>query len=106
MSEITHYLYRIQPTRANMLSDGPTPAELDCVARHFTYLQELAGQGRLLLAGRTLNDDEKAFGITILKVDSEAAARDIMLRDPAVAEGAMRAELFPYRIAVFNAAAK
>ncbi|MFL5801850.1 MAG: YciI family protein [Roseiflexaceae bacterium] len=74
MSDITHYLYRIQPTRSAMLSEGPTEAEAAIVAQHFGYLKGLAEQGVVVLAGRTLNTDPSSFGIIILRADTEAEA--------------------------------
>jgi uncharacterized protein YciI len=100
LSNITHYLYRIQPARPAMLSEGPTEAEAAIVAQHFGYLKDLAEQGVVVLAGRTLNTDPSSFGIIILRADTEATARGIMEDDPAVRQGVMRAELFPYRIAL------
>lgn len=94
------FLYRIQPTRPAMLTDGPTPEEAQIVAEHFAYLQRLLAEGTLLLAGRTLNDDYSSFGIVIFRAESAAAAQALMLADPAVAQRVMRAELYPYRIAL------
>ncbi len=96
------YLYRIQPTRLAMLTEGPTPAEAELVSRHFAYLQQLMEQGGLILAGRTLNSDETSFGIVVFLAGSEQEARQIMENDPAVREGVMRASLFPYRIALIR----
>lgn len=53
----------------------------------------------LFTAGRTLDPARGVFGIAILRADSEAEARAIMQNDPAVKNGVMHAELFPYRIA-------
>jgi uncharacterized protein YciI len=100
MSEVTHFIYRIQPTRPAMLTDGPSPEEQTILSAHFEYLTQLRDQGVVVLAGRTLNTDESSFGIAILRVSSEAAARDVMRNDPAVKHNVMRAELFPYRIAL------
>ena len=100
MSEVTEYLYKIQPTRLEMLSQGPTPDEAALVAQHLAYLQELAARGVVVLSGRTLNADERAFGVVIFRASSEEAARGVMTNDPAVKNGIMRAELYPYRIAV------
>ena len=55
------------------------------------------------MAGRTLNNDETAFGIVVFRAPSEAEALETMQSDPAVAAGVMRAELFPYRIALLSA---
>ncbi len=100
MSEVTHYLYRIQPTRLEMLTHGPTTEEAEIVAQHFSYLQQLTEQGVVVLAGRTLNTDERSFGVVIFRADSEEAARKVMEQDPAVYRQVMRAELYPYRIAL------
>ena len=100
MSLVTHYLYKIQPTRLEMLIQDPTPEEEAIVSEHFAYLEQLTEQGVVVLAGRTLNTDASSFGIVILRTHSEEAARDIMHNDPAVKHHMMRAELYPYRIAL------
>lgn len=102
MSEKVQFLYRIQPARPEMLTDGPTPEEAAIVGEHFAYLQGLMAQGTLMLAGRTLNTDPSSFGIVIFFAESEAAARAIMGNDPAVRQGVMCAELFPYRTALLD----
>ena len=102
MSTITHYLYKLQPARLAMLSDGPTQAEAAITAEHFAYLEALVEQGTVVLAGRTLNTDASSFGICILRADSEAEARAIMENDPGVLKGVMRAELFPYRVGLLT----
>jgi uncharacterized protein YciI len=85
-----------------MLSEGPTPEEERIVGDHYSYLKKLTDQGVVILAGRTLNTDESSFGIIIFRADSEEAARRIVADDPAVRGGVMRAELFPYRIALME----
>jgi uncharacterized protein YciI len=99
-----HYLYKLEPARLEMVTQGPTPREAEIVSQHFSYLQDLTQKGIVFLAGRTLNNDEKTFGICILRASSAEAARELMQNDPAVKQGVMRAELFPYRIALFNEA--
>jgi uncharacterized protein YciI len=100
MTEAGQYLYRIQPTRAEMLRDGPTAEEAEIVGHHFEYLQRLAARGVVLLAGRTLTEDADSFGIVILAASTESEARAIMDDDPAVARGVMQARLYPFRIAL------
>ena len=85
-----------------MLRDGPTEHEADVVGRHFTYLEQLVSSGVVMMAGRTLNSDESAFGIVVFRAPSETEARELMQNDPAVIEGVMRAELFPYSIALLS----
>ena len=103
MPEMKQFLYKLQPTRLEMLTSGPTAEEEQVVSEHFNYLKRYCDQGVVVLAGRTLNNDEKTFGIAILTVDSEKGAHSIMADDPAVKRGVMRAELFPFRIAMQSA---
>ena len=96
------FLYRIEPARPEMVTVGPTPREAEIVSAHFEYLQRLTDEGVMILVGRTQNNDERTFGIAIFKAETEDEARAIMGGDPAVANGVMRAELFPYRIALIR----
>lgn len=100
MMETKQFIYRIMPTRLEMLTDGPTERESEITSQHFAYLKDLVEKGVVILAGRTLSADEKTFGITILNAENEEIARKIMEDDPAVREGVMNAELFHYRIAL------
>jgi uncharacterized protein YciI len=97
---MAQYLYRIQPTRIEMVSVGATPQEQEIVSQHFDNLKRLMEEGVVILAGRTLNGDDSTFGIVVFNAESEEEARRIMENDPAVRQGVMRAELFPYRVAL------
>jgi uncharacterized protein YciI len=96
------FLYRIQPVRVAMLTEGPTEFEARVVEEHFAHLEELVAEGTVLMAGRTLNADERTFGIVVLVAASDAQAAELVRNDPAVRHGVMRAELFPYRIALWS----
>jgi uncharacterized protein YciI len=96
------FAYRIHPVRTDMLSAGPTEAEADTVRRHYEYLRTLTAAGTVVLAARTLTTDEASFGLVVFHAPDEAAARELMERDPALEEGVMRGELFPYRIALWG----
>jgi uncharacterized protein len=102
MTDSTHYLYKIQAVRPAMITDGPSEDEARILAEHFDYLRRLTESGVVLLAGRTLNEDYSTFGVIIFLADSIAAARQIMEDDPAVKQRVMRAELYPYRIALLG----
>jgi uncharacterized protein YciI len=95
------FLYRIRPARPGFFN-GPTADEETAVGEHFTYLEDLTRRRIVLLAGRTLNEDPSTFGIVIFEASSDAAARDLMARDPAVRAGVFSAELFPFRIALVS----
>lgn len=97
---MNQYLYRIQPARIEMLSEGATPREEALVGQHFEYLKALMGQGRLILAGRTLTAEEDGMGIVVFKAESDEVAQATVDSDPAVANGIFKAKLFPYRVAL------
>jgi uncharacterized protein len=96
------FLYRIQPTRVGMLTEGPTGREASIVNEHFEYLQKLVAEGVVFTAGRTLNADERTFGIVVFEAGTEAAAVALVQNDPAVKLGVMKAELFPYHVALWS----
>lgn len=98
----TQYLYRIQPIRPTLLTEGPTQDEAAVLQQHVSYLENLAKEGTVLLAGRTQTEDPSAFGIVILQAETAEMAHSLMENDPAVHHEVMRAELFPYRIAVLS----
>jgi uncharacterized protein len=98
------YLYRIQPTRPAMLTEGTTTEEDAIIGEHFAHLKRLTEDGVMILVGRTLNNDPTTFGIAVFRAESDEAAQAIMHSDPAVIKGVMRAELFPYRVALINEA--
>ena len=94
------YIYRIQPTRPEMLSGGATPDEARITGEHFEYLKRLMQAGVLVLAGRTLNSDYSAYGIAIFNARDDEHMRQITASDPGVAQKLFRAEWHPYRIAL------
>ena len=94
------YVLKLIPSLVN--PNNWTKKEEKIVESHFAKLQELLKEGKLILAGKTSGLDERTFGIVILEVESEDEAITIMKNDPSVAGGIMKAELFPYHIALFR----
>lgn len=94
---MAEWIYVLRPVRPS-LATAPTPEEAAAVQHHFTYLTNLLQEGRLLLAGRTL--EEEPFGIVIFEADSQTEAQALMEGDPAVQAGVMTAQLHPYRVAL------
>jgi uncharacterized protein YciI len=97
---VNAYVYVLQVSRLEMLTEGPTPEEAAVVKRHVEYLQGLAGSGALVLAGRTQTESPDTFGIAVFRAADDAEAMRVMEADPAVSGGVMRARLFPFRVAV------
>jgi uncharacterized protein YciI len=100
MTELRQFLYKLCPTRLDMVRIEPTDSEASILTQHFSYLKGLTDQGTVLLAGRTQNRDESTFGIVILQTDTEHSAKGIMQDDPAVKHGIMRAELYSFKVAL------
>ncbi|CAG1013764.1 hypothetical protein ANAEL_04795 [Anaerolineales bacterium] len=99
---MNQYLYFLKPTRLGMVVEGPTPVEAEIVSRHFAHLEALTEKGVMILVGRTQNSDESTFGIAIFEAEDDSTARAIMESDPAIREGVMKAELYPYKIALMR----
>lgn len=96
------FLYKLIPMRADMLSEGLSDPENQVIESHFAYLSDLKEKGVVKLAGRTTNTDASSFGVMIFEAKNEEAARLIMANDPAVKEGVLAAQLFPFRIALLG----
>jgi uncharacterized protein YciI len=99
---MNEYLYVLTPARLGMVTEGPTDQEAAIVGQHFAYLKRLTEAGTMILVGRTQNNDERTMGLAIFRAESDQAAHEIMINDPAVKNGVMRAELFPYRVALIT----
>jgi uncharacterized protein YciI len=80
-----------------------TEKDEQIVGRHFRRLQRMHREGRVILAGRTLNEsDPSQFGVVIFEADSEDEARKVMEADDAVKEHVMTAQLFPFSVALIR----
>jgi uncharacterized protein len=95
------FVYRLHLVRPELIK-SPTEKESAIAEEHFNYLKELNSKGVVILAGRTLNEDESAFGIVIFHAESEEAARRIMEGDPGVRKGIFKAEVFPFRVVLME----
>lgn len=70
------------------------------IGEHFAQLQRMTAERTVILAGRTTEPGDKTFGLVIFEAADEAAARAIMVADPAVKGGIMTATLHPYAVAL------
>lgn len=100
MPTMLEFLYVLRPKRADMLRTGPTAREAEVISRHFAFLQDRCREGVVVLAGRTLTEDDRTFGLCVQRAESVQSADARMRADPAVAEGVMSVELYPFRIAL------
>jgi uncharacterized protein YciI len=84
-------------TNPDFIKKGPRPEERQALRQHVEYLQRLTDQGISIVAGHTLNQDESAFGLAVVRADSEAAARKIMEDDALVRAGIVTVTVFPFQ---------
>ncbi|WNS75377.1 YciI family protein [Bacillus sp. DTU_2020_1000418_1_SI_GHA_SEK_038] len=94
------FLYQLKLIPSLLDEDNWTDKEHNIVQEHFEVLQSLEKEGKLIMAGRTLDTDP--LGLVILEVDTEDEAIELMENDPAVKEGIMEAKLSPYRLAILR----
>jgi uncharacterized protein YciI len=86
-----------------MLTEGPTERESAVERAHVAHLGRLADQDLVLVFGRS-DAGADTSGICVVRAEGDDAARRAMASDPAVVEGVMTAELFPFRLAGLGAA--
>jgi uncharacterized protein len=101
--EQKQFVYVLKLTPRLLDEKNWTKQDEQIVGRHFRRLQQLHKEGRVLLAGRTLNEsDPSQFGVVIFEAASEEEARALMEADDAVKEKIMTAQLFPFRVALIK----
>ena len=112
-----HYLYEVHPSRSvpddaveallrgdtarpsKPVADNAANEDVQIVAEHLEYLQDLVRKKVVILFGRTLNKDERPpYGIVIFAAASDQEARQIMENDPAIKRGLAAASLYPYQV--------
>lgn len=98
MSQKKEYVYKLHPVRPD-LTQNMTPEEEAIIGRHFSYLQNLLKNMRLIMAGPC---EDAAFGLVIFTAETEEEARMTMENDPAVKEGVMTADLHPFHISLMQ----
>lgn len=100
--EQKQFIYVLKLTPRLLDEKSWTEQDNQIVGRHFRRLQRLHKEGRVLLAGRTLNSDPTQFGVVVFEAASEEEARAFMEADDAVKEKIMTAQLFPFRVALIK----
>lgn len=99
---VKQYIYVLRPIPRLQEQKNWTAQDNAAVRAHFERLKRLTAEGTVILAGRTQTLDASTFGIVIFEASSPEAARDLMEEDPAVKQGIMTAELFPYSVALMR----
>jgi hypothetical protein len=87
------FLYRLLPPRPTFASDM-SASEADVMQRHVAYWQDLLTRDLAVAYGPVL-DPDNPWGLGLLDLDDEQAARAIGEGDPAVESGTCAYELVP-----------
>jgi uncharacterized protein len=90
------FLYRLLPPRPTFAQDM-NPAEADVMPRHVAYWQDLLRRDVALAFGPVLHPEEP-WGLGLLDLDDEQAARAIGESDPAVKSGTCTYEILPMEL--------
>jgi uncharacterized protein YciI len=77
-----------------------TDAEAATWGRHWERIKGLFDRGSVVFVGPTLGRINT--GICVFEAPDEAAARDFMEADPAIAEGVAEGELRPIRVSLLR----
>jgi uncharacterized protein len=95
---VEEFIYVLRPVARLQTEANWTERDTAIAQRHFAHLKELTDRGVIIHAGRTTTLDMKTFGLVIFEAPSAEEASRIMESDPAVKDGIMTAEVFPYKI--------
>jgi hypothetical protein len=90
------FLIRLLPPRPTFPGDM-TSAEAEVMERHSAYWRELLGRETAAAFGPVL-DPAGTWGLGLLALDDEQAAREVMDRDPAVESGTFSFEMVPMEL--------
>jgi uncharacterized protein len=91
---VNHFLYKLTPPRPTFPADL-TEAEGRVMEAHFAYWAALIAS-RSAVAYGPVEDPAGTYGIAVLEVEDEAAARGIANDDPAIrASAGFGFELYP-----------
>jgi uncharacterized protein len=99
MSKLQHFVGIIRPTRPGFVDD-PTPDESRIMSEHFQYLKAALEAGTMLMAGPCIAGAD-TFGLIVLRVESEEAARTFIENDPSVRGGVQTATVYLFRLSLW-----
>lgn len=90
------FLYRLLPPRPGFPQDM-SPEEAEVMNRHLGYWQDLLDREVALAFGPVL-DTDGTWGLGLLDIDDEQAARGVGEQDPAVQSGTCTYEVVPMQL--------
>ena len=98
--KLKQYVYFVEPARKTFEQDA-TEEESRIVSAHFAYLKKMLADGKLVLAGRTM-DEKTPLGIVVFEAASDRAAEAVFKGDPAVEAGVFVGDVRRYGVALMR----
>lgn len=94
------FLYKLTLTETYKDPNNWTEKTTKAIEEHAAFIHELGRAGVLILAGRTqyTPQDERLFGIALIKAKDMAEAQEILKNDPGVVNGIQAPEFFEFNI--------
>lgn len=90
---MAHFLCKLVPPRASFAMDM-TPDEAEAMGRHAAWWTEQTRRGTALLFGPVL-DPAGIWGLAVIDVPDESAARALVAEDPVITAGlGLRFEIY------------
>jgi uncharacterized protein YciI len=90
---MSYFVYKLIPPRPTFAADV-SAAEAELMARHATYWSDQLDRGRVILFG-PVADPGGVWGLAVIDTEDDAAARALVLDDPAIATEMATFELHP-----------
>jgi len=96
------FIYRLTLIDRLFTSENWTEEDQNIIREHFSHLQSLLLQNKLIIAGKTAGLDPDTIGLVIFQAESLEEANFIMNSDPAIKKGIMTGQVQEYTTALFN----
>ena len=96
------YVYVLKLVSRLQKEENWTEIDYKIIKKHFERLKNATEKGKVIMAGKTENEDETGFGIVLFLAENEQQATQFMEDDPAIQEGIMSASLFPFHLALMK----
>jgi uncharacterized protein YciI len=91
---MSHFVLKFLPPRSSFLQDM-TQGERQIMQEHAFYWRTQTARGKAIVFGPVI-DPRGAWGLAVLDVPDEAAARALIADDPITKASLGKCELFPF----------
>jgi uncharacterized protein len=95
---VSYFVFRLIPPRPTFDQDM-SEAEGEVMEQHFGYWQGAIDRGEVVVYG-PVADPSGTWGLAVLDVEDDEAARALAEGDPAVSSGMSTFEIYPMPVAI------